>query len=226
MTSSTAAGGQCVRYYDTKGEMKRGECAGLAPSEAAAPAWFSALSSLLFTPGDSAQHDISYKGQSYGSVVVSSDPEAVTARIWREIKHPLILTFLTIISLSISVYIALARALAPTRLVIDGLDKLASGEFAHRLPDFKLAELQRISEVSNLLAGRIETMLAERAELSKRLMNTQEDERRHLARDLHDEFGQNLAAITALAASIERSAKEGCSDLAAEARSLSRSRPR
>jgi len=65
-------------------------------------------------------------------------------------------------------------------------------------------------------------MLAQHSELSKRLVNAQEDERRHLARDLHDEFGQNLTAIAAIAASIEQTADEICPELSTEARSLSR----
>lgn len=216
-----SASGQCVRFYDEHGEMRRGNCVGASPAEEQAPAWFSQLSSLLFSLNDPARREVAYKGKAYGSVVVSSAPEAVVARIWHEVKHPLILTFLTIVSLAVSVYVALARALAPTKDVIAGLNKLASGDLSHRLPDFNLAELQRISEVVNLLAEKIETTLAERSELSARLMNTQEDERRHLARELHDEFGQNLTAIAALAASIERTAEEECPELCVEARSLS-----
>ena len=39
-----------------------------------------------------------------------------------------------------------------------------------------------------------------------RLFQVQEEERRSIARDLHDEFGQSLAATSALAAVIESSA--------------------
>jgi two-component system sensor histidine kinase UhpB len=212
--------GQCVRFFDLEGEMQRGECVGTPPSAEAAPRWFATVSAALFPPGDGARRHIAYKGNRYGSVVVTSAAEAVAARVWEKLEYPLLLAFLTVVSLSALVYVALARALAPTREVIDGLNRLAAGDFAHRLPAFKLAELTRIAEVANQLAATIETTLEERAELSKRLMNTQEDERRNLARELHDEFGQNLAAAAALAASIERTAEEECPQLIAEARSL------
>lgn len=219
---NASASGQCVRYDNASGEVQRSSCVGFEASAEPAPGWFAALSNVLFAPGESIARDVSYKGTHYGSVSVTSSPEAVTARIWHEVKLPLILTFLTIASLSVSAYVVISRALAPTQDVVAGLNKLAAGELSHRLPDFKLAELQRISEVTNALAAKIEQMLIERAELSKRLVNTQEDERRHLARELHDEFGQNLTAIAALSASIERTAEESCPELRPEARSLSK----
>ena len=219
---NASASGQCVRYYDASGEMKRASCVGFAPSSETAPHWFAALSGLLFGPGDAVSRPVSHKGTPYGNVEVTSAPEAVIARIWHEVKLPLILTFLTIVSLSISVYVAIARALTPTQEVVAGLNRLASGDLSYRLPEFDLTELDRISEVVNALAAKIERMLGERAELSKRLVNTQEDERRHLARELHDEFGQNLTAIAALAASIQHTAEESCHELRPEARSLSR----
>jgi two-component system sensor histidine kinase UhpB len=215
-----AGAGQCVRFYSPQGEMQRGDCVGSPPSSAVVPAWFAAVSSTLYPAGKGVSRDVSYKGVQYGTVVVTSAPEVVVARVWESLEHPLLLTFLTVVSLSVLVYVALARALAPTQEVIGGLNRLAAGDFSHRLPDFRLAELNRIAEVANQLAAKIEATLEERGELSKRLMNTQEDERRHLARELHDEFGQNLSAIAALAASIERTAEEKCPELTVEARSL------
>jgi PAS domain S-box-containing protein len=44
-------------------------------------------------------------------------------------------------------------------------------------------------------------------ELSGRLMSTQDEERRRIARDLHDSAGQNLAALAMTVARIEREAK-------------------
>jgi signal transduction histidine kinase len=136
-------------------------------------------------------------------------------------KHLLILSALTVCALSALVYVAISRALAPTGDVVAGLNRLSAGELSYRLPAFKLSELQRVAEVTNELAAKIEATLDERAELSRRLMNAQEEERRNLARELHDELGQNLTAIAALAASLQKLAEESCPDLAAEARSLS-----
>jgi two-component system, NarL family, sensor histidine kinase UhpB len=220
LVANNPARGQCVRLENERGEIVRSDCVGSLAQKDEAPGWFFTVWSFL-SPEEPATSPVSYKGKGYGTVVVSSDPRVAASRAWNEMKHLLILTALTILALSVLVYVAITRALAPTKDVIAGLNTLSTGAFSHRLPGFKLSELQRIAEVTNELAQKIETTLSERAELSRRLMNAQEEERRRLARELHDAFGQNLTAIAALAASIEKTADEGCPELSTEAHSLS-----
>jgi len=220
LLTHTQTDGECVRLQDIRGRVVRSNCVGTLAHQDEAPVWFSAAWSVL-TPENQAESAVSYKGQDYGTVVVSSDPKAIAGHAWSDMQHLLTLTALTILSLSLLVYVAIARALAPTKNVIAGLNRISAGVFSHRLPRFKLSELQRIAEVANELAEKVETTLSQRADLLKRLMNAQEEERRHLARELHDELGQNLTAIAALAASLEKSAEQASPDLSDEARILS-----
>ena len=53
------------------------------------------------------------------------------------------------------------------------------------------------------LGERLAQATEERAVLTRRLLEIRNDERRALARELHDEFGQNLSAILAFASIIE-----------------------
>jgi PAS domain S-box-containing protein len=59
----------------------------------------------------------------------------------------------------------------------------------------RTAELRRSPEGLTAEIARRESAEADRRELLRRLATAQEDERRHLARELHDQMGQHLAAL-------------------------------
>jgi two-component system, NarL family, sensor histidine kinase UhpB len=90
-----------------------------------------------------------------------------------------------------------------------------------RLPNFRLIELQRISEVFNKLAASLDQTTREKTELAAKLVDNQEQERLDLARDLHDELAQALSAMSAVAASIKTTAETECPALVPEANNLS-----
>jgi len=99
---------------------------------------------------------------------------------------------------------------------------MEKGNLACRLPSFELIEWQRTAKAINQLAASQQQLLAERQKLTVKLINLQEEERRFLARELHDEFGQCLAAINAVAASIAQTAKQQCPVLVGDADHISR----
>jgi signal transduction histidine kinase len=125
-------------------------------------------------------------------------------------------------ALCLAVYAALARALRPTHAIRAGLKQLAANDLSARLPRFDLAELSAISDVFNALAQKLQATLAERNTLTRKLIAVQDEERRHLARELHDEFGQSLTAIAAQAAAAAHTAQRQCPPLFEECRGISR----
>lgn len=140
-----------------------------------------------------------YPGIKVGELTVrpNIDGEAVDA--WRQIRTLLWIT-LGILLLNFLVYIPVRRALRPTEQILDSLARMEGGDLAVRLPAFELIELQRISSVFNHLADRLQKTIGEQQRLAERLLTVREEERRHLARELHDELGQCLTSINAEAA--------------------------
>lgn len=100
------------------------------------------------------------------------------------------------------------RALAPFRQLEAGLQCLARGETEAALPAFALREFRQIAGAIDDLANALSTSHEAQRQLSRQLIRVQEDERRALARELHDEMGQTLTAIGVTAAYLERNAEQ------------------
>lgn len=98
------------------------------------------------------------------------------------------------------------RALAPVRELEAGLQRLARGEPTAALPAFALREFSQVAGAIDQLAAALATSRQAQRELSRQLIAVQEEERRTLARELHDEMGQTLTAISVTAAYLERNA--------------------
>lgn len=214
--------GLCISFRDAGGEVRQSLCGGSPSGERPAPAVFGWLYRGLFDPGAEIRQPVVFEGRPEGSATAAYDPASEVAQAWRETSRFLALMAATLCLLCLLVYAALARALRPTRLIRDGLERLAANDLAARLPAFDLAELSAIRAVFNGLAEKLETTLAERRALTRKLIAVQDEERRRLARDLHDEFGQCLAAVGAVAASMAQTARVECPALVAECESIAR----
>jgi two-component system sensor histidine kinase UhpB len=214
LTEGALGAGQCVRYLKLDGSVERASCVGINRSDV--PAWFSSLGvQELATRADIAR-EVSYRSKTYGTLVVTTEPAAVLVSLWKDVSGLLGLTALLIAAICALQYVAIGRALRPTREILAGLDRLSRGDLSCRLPNFHLIELQRISEVFNALAENLDRTTRERTALAARLVDGHEQERISLARELHDELAQSLSAISAAAASIKTTAATDCPALVAE----------
>lgn len=214
--------GLCVHYVSADGRNEKSSCQGSGGIDHAAAAWFERLYRRVFEPGVPVVRELRFRDRPSGSIAVTSDAETEAARAWRDLSALFGLTAIAMMAQCVLVYVSVGRALRPTGVLIAGLQRMEAGDLAHRLPHFALHELRRIGEACNRLAENLQDTLAQRAELSRKLMHLQEDERRHLARELHDEFGQCLAAVNAHAASVVQTAEAECPELLPDGQSIAR----
>jgi len=114
----------------------------------------------------------------------------------------LVLVFFVLVNLM--VIWAVSQALKPTTKILDALNELENGNLAARLPAFKLPELSRIGEKFNHMVETLQQSILQNHKLTQQLITLQEEERKNLARELHDEFGQCLTAINTDASVISK----------------------
>ncbi len=213
--------GICVRFV-AKDNTARSLCNGAKLADLNWPDGFETFYRRLFNPGFEITRLIVFNGRVYGSLTVIPSAEMEIAQAWENICSLLGLSATTVLAVCLLVYLSISRALRPARIIVAGLENMEKGNLAYRLPPFELIEWQRTAKAINQLAASQQQLLAERQKLAVKLINLQEEERRYLARELHDEFGQCLAAINAVAASIALTAEQQCPVLVAEADHISR----
>ncbi|MBI3145468.1 MAG: sensor histidine kinase [Pseudogulbenkiania sp.] len=160
-----------------------------------------------------------YPGVKVGEFVVTPNLDSEALAVWYQIRIVLEMTF-GILLLNLLVYLPVRRALRPTEQILSVLGRMEAGDIAARMPRPRLIELRRIATGFDHLAERLQKTVAAQRHLAQRLLAVREEERRHLARELHDEFGQCLTSIGAEAAFITSRAREAQPELLPAARSI------
>lgn len=172
-----------------------------ATLEAAAPSWFVRL---VRPDVVEMRQSVTVPGMPSGEIVIRPDPADEISEAWQEARSLLILLAVFFVTGNVTIFIAIGRSLKPLDSILHALEGIERGDYQLRLPQFRLPELQKVARNFNRMAEVLETSREENRFLTKKSLAIQEDERRRLAQELHDEMGQSISAIKALSVSIEQ----------------------
>ena len=186
-----------------------------------APAWFERLLNQLTPKWEPSVRKLEYQGIVLGELVITPDPTYEYAEKWKQITELLNLVLVFFVLVNLMVIWAVSQALKPTTKILDALNELENGNLDARLPAFKLPELSRIGKKFNHMVETLQQSILQNHKLTQQLITLQEEERKNLARELHDEFGQCLTAINTDASLISKAADKKYPELKESALAIS-----
>ena len=191
-----------IEYYDTHGRLIDSNRFHIEKNIDMPPQWYINLVDSVTDHMPVTRRKVYQYGHVIGELVITPDPSSEIIEAWGETKSMLLLFGLFFLIANTVIYFAVGKALQPIETIIAALTKFESGALSSRLPRFALPELSSISDKFNVMAETLERSIANNHHLTQKIIQLQEDERKNLAQELHDEIGQHLTAIHVDAASI------------------------
>jgi two-component system, NarL family, sensor histidine kinase UhpB len=173
-----------------------------------APAWFA---QLLAPP------PMTYTIPLRGGVllVVQAQPSRAVLDAWDDIIWLSAIAAAMFVIVNGLAFWSVKRALDPFPVIAKGLERIQEGDLTFRLPQLAGNEAHTIGAAFNRMAQAVEdkvlaerkahdaeARLEERREMASLADQRVEEERRLIAHELHDEFGQSVTAIRSLALAI------------------------
>lgn len=163
------------------------------------PQWFI---DLLGLPEIGASFPVTVEGKQVGDIVFSPDISADIYEKW--------IGFLALVSSAV-VLMLLTSTIAyfTAGTVVEALEKLGDGLTRMRMGDYERPiaasgppEIRNSSEQANALARTLGRLSRDNRSLLRKIVSLQDDERRDMARELHDELGPLLFGIRANAVAL------------------------
>ena len=137
-------------------------------------------------------------------IIVRADPYDEIDENWNEVSNSLFLLLVFICLANLLVYVVAGRNLSPLKTISDALQTIEKGDYQLELPGFHLPELDQLSKRFNHMSRVLQKSREENQLLTQCSLQIQEEERRHLAQEIHDELGQTITAIKAVAIAVRQ----------------------
>ena len=171
-----------------------------------APFWFT---DIVGAAPLSDRVPVALKGRDAAAVAIDTDPHNELQEAWTAFVASLAAQAVFYVLTIAVIYVFIGRALRPLDDLAAALESVGDGRYRLRGNGRLAPELARLRDSFNRMMVRLANGDAENRRLNDQLLTLQEQERRDLARDLHDEVSPYLFAINADATTTSRLLKEG-----------------
>ena len=172
-----------------------------------APAWFAELVQPPLSETAIAFPD--------GQLLVRANASRAVLDAWDDLLWLLQVAALLLVVVNLGVFLLVGRTVRPFASIVAALNQVQEGRFGTALPALPGREAGAIGAAFNRMVGelqrhidterravRAEMQLSDSRELTRWIEQHIEDERKLIARELHDELGQSVTAMRSMALSI------------------------
>jgi two-component system, NarL family, sensor histidine kinase UhpB len=158
----------------------------------------------------------------FGRLEVQPDPGGAIRESWGKMRKLFWIGLGFFVALNVAVYWMLGGLLKPLHPILTAINRMEKGDLSTRLPAFNLPEFEKIGHSLNRMAESlaVERELEENRQVTHLIQKHIEEERRSLARELHDELGQYVTAIKTFAVAIASKTKEKAPEVEASAQTI------
>jgi two-component system sensor histidine kinase UhpB len=187
---------------------------GIAPEQSlvtAAPSWF-----VYLVQPPPMRFAVTIGDDTGKRLLIRTNPAHEIDEVWTETR-----TFINVLSLILLIansllYITVGRWLEPVGAIVASMNDAERGDFSGRVSPGPLPEMKAITDKLNQFTTVLRNSKEENDRLTQMSVNIRENERRHLARELHDQMGQSISAVKAIAFSLAQRLR-GTDDTSADA---------
>lgn len=139
------------------------------------------------------------------TLIIQANPLDEITEVWQESLGFFSSLFLLTLLTFLAVNLAFDKALKSIVVIVNALKAIETGDYQQKLPDFSIQEYDCIAKAINHMTDKLNASQQENRALAQHTLEIQEDERRRLSQELHDELGQSLTAIKVMAVTAGRS---------------------
>lgn len=165
-------------------------------SESLPPAWFI---NVVMTDYLTADYEIKMATGEVKTLLIKADPLDEIIEAWGETQT----FFWTIVAMLIAIFFAINLVfhsmVSSVQSILSGLRQVGTGDYGKVLPNSKISEFDAISTEINAMSAALKKAEESNQALALHSIQIQETERQTMSRELHDEMGQSLTAIKAMA---------------------------
>lgn len=150
-------------------------------------------------------NQIAIAGQPLGDIVISANIDSELIEIWTESNRTLFPLLLGFFAACVLITLLAAMVFRPAdRMLLQYRQTGTPPQKANKHASFKFKQLFKVNEEFEAVSAQLGNHYQQLDRLNQKLVQLQEQERKHLSAELHDEIGQHLSALRFDIASLKR----------------------